>query len=109
MTDYVTAERLSDSFSCTEDHVQVDSKLINYGTFDLSEETVNSALSEFTETTGITMSIVVNDMNEVFDVDYSSMIWGIIIVVVLVGVAIVFIVNGIKKRRGGRTDDNPFD
>ena len=109
MTDYVTAERLSDSFSCTEDHVQVDSKLINYGTFDLSEETVNSALSEFTARTGITMSIVVNDMNAVFDVDYSSMIWGIVIVVVLVGVAILLIVNAVRKRRGGRTDNNPFD
>ena len=109
MTDYVSGEAHFGSFSCNENHVQVDSKLINYGTFDLSEETVNSALREFTETTGITMSIVVNDMNEVFGVDYSSMIWGIVVVVVLVGLAVFFIVKGVRNRRGGRVDDNPFN
>lgn len=111
MTDYVTAKGIS-SFNCNEQHVQVDSKLINYGTFNLSEETVNSALEDFTAETGITMSIVVNDMNEVFGVDYSSMIMGIIMVILFVGLAVFFIVKGVKnrKRRGSYYDDgNPFN
>ena len=111
MTDCVMAEGVN-SFSCEEQHVQVESKLINYGTFDLSEETVNSALREFTEETGITMSIVVDDMNNVFDVDYSSMIMGIIIVILFVGLAVFFIVKGLKnrKRQGSYYDDgNPFN
>ena len=111
MTDYVTAKGIS-SFNCNEQHVQVDSKLINYGTFNLSEETVNSALEDFTAETGITMSIVVNDMDEVFGVDYSSMIMGIIMVILFVGLAVFFIVKGVKnrKRRGSYYDDgNPFN
>jgi uncharacterized membrane protein len=109
MTDYVTAKGIS-SFNCNEQHVQVDSKLINYGTFNLSEETVNSALEDFTAETGITMSIVVNDMDEVFGVDYSSMIWGIVLVALFVGLAIFFIVKGVRNRHRNSYDDgNPFN
>lgn len=111
MADYVTAKGIS-SFNCNEQHVQVDSKLINYGTFNLSEETVNSALEDFTAETGITMSIVVNDMDEVFGVDYSSMIMGIIMVILFVGLAIFFIVKGVRNRRRGSSyydDGNPFN
>ena len=109
MADYVAAEGV-DSFSCNEQHVQVESKLINYGNFNLSEQTVNAALADFTAETGITMSIVVNDMNEVFGVDYSSMIWGIVLVALLVGLAIFFIVKGVRNRRRNSHDDgNPFN
>ena len=111
MADYVTAEGVS-SFSCDEKHVQVESKLINYGNFNISEQTVNAALSDFTAQTGITMSIVVNDMNEVFGVDYSSMIWGTILVLALAGLAVFFIVKGVKKRKrtgSYRDDGNPFN
>ena len=109
MTDYVTAKGIS-SFNCNEQHVQVDSKLINYGNFNLSEQTVNAALTDFTAETGITMSIVVNDMNEVFGVDYSSMIWGIVLVALFVGLAIFFIVKGVRNRRRNSYDDgNPFN
>ena len=110
MSSYVQAEGV-ESFVCNETHVQVDSKLINYGNFDLNEDTVNSALADFTNKTGITMSIVVNDMDEVFGVDYSSMIWGIILVIIFVGLAVFFIVKGVQKRRGQKgyyDDGNPF-
>ena len=109
MADFVEGEGLSSSFSCNENHNQVESKLINYGEFEISESIVNSALADFTERTGITMSIVVNDVSEVFETNYSQMIWGIVLVVLFIGLAVLFIVKGIRNRRGARVDDNPFD
>ncbi len=110
MADYVESERLSDAFYCDENHVQVESKLINYGEFDITEEIVNSALVDFTSRTGITMSIVVNDVTEVFDTDYSSVIWGIVVIVILVGLAVFFVVKGVRnRRRNNRDDGNPFN
>lgn len=112
MADAIEAKGIDKSFKCEETHVQVDSQLINRGAYNINAETVNQALEEFTARTGITMSIVVNDMNEVFGVDYTSMIMGIIFVVILVGLAIFFIVQGIRKRnrRAFYYDDgNPFD
>lgn len=111
MAEYVEREGVSDLFSCNEQHIQVQSELINYGNFDLTEQTVENALADFTERTGITMSIVVNDMDEVFGVDYGSMIWGIVMVVILVGVAVFLIVKGVRKRKAandGNADYNPF-
>ena len=110
MAYYVEREAALGSFTCNEEHVQTESKLINYGEFNVSEEVVNAALADFTERTGITMSIVVDDMNKVFGVDYSSVIWGVVIVLVLVGVAVLFIIKGIRNRRGSSYDDgNPFN
>jgi len=108
MAGYVEMNSPFGSFTCDEEHVQTESKLINYGDFNISEDIVNTALADFTARTGITMSIVVEDMNEVFEVDYSSVIWGIIIILILVAVAVLYIVKGIKRRRG-YDDGNPFN
>ena len=99
-----------DSFTCKEEHVQVESKIVNYSAHDITADTVNTALADFTARTGITMSIVVDDMDEVFGVDYTSMIMGIIISAVLIGLAIFFIVKSIKNKRKNYVDDgNPFN
>ena len=112
MTSSVEGVAANGAFSCKEEeHNVAESKLINYGSYDLNEETVNSALEEFTEKTGITMSIVVNDMDVVFGVDYTSMIISIIIVVVLISLSVFFIVKGVKARRRqkrGYDSNNPF-
>ena len=111
----VDNENIDNPFSCKEEeHNVAESKLINYGTYDLNENTVNTALQKFTATTGITMSIVVDDMDLVFGVDYSSMIMSIIIVLILVALSIFFIVKGVQARRRKKADaansnyDNPF-
>ena len=111
MADYIEYEGLSSSFTCNENHNQVEPSLINYGEFELSETAVETALRDFTDRTGITLSIVVNDMDEVFGLNYSSMIIGIILVVVLVGAAVFFVIKGIRNRRGAsyRDDENPFN
>ena len=112
MTSSVESVAASGAFSCKEEeHNVAKSKLINYGAYDLNEETVNTALKEFTEKTGITMSIVVNDMDIVFGVDYTSMIMSIIIVIALIALSVFFIVKGVKARRrkkNGYNSNNPF-
>lgn len=62
----ITSQGLSSSFKCEEQHVQVESHLTNKTKLSMTEETVNDALQQFTETTGIPMVIVVEDMDQVF-------------------------------------------
>lgn len=55
-----------ESFTCSEDHNQVESKVINYTDFEVTEEVVNSALKNFTDKTNIPMVIVIEDSEEIF-------------------------------------------
>lgn len=57
---------LESSYDCDEEHIQVKSHLSNYTDLPMTEETVNDALTAFTEATGIPAVIVVEDMEEVF-------------------------------------------
>lgn len=57
---------LSGSFTCSEDHVQVESQLKNFSHLEMTDATVNDALTAFTEATGIPVVIVVEDMDAVF-------------------------------------------
>ena len=115
MADEISDLDVDKTFSCKEsEHNVAKSKLINRGVYNLNSETVNAALERFTEETGITMSIVVNNMDTVLGVDYSSMIMSIIIVLILVALSIFFIVKGVQARRRKKADaananyDNPF-
>ena len=53
-------------FTCSENHKQVESKLVNYTDFEITEELVNTALKDFTDKTDIPMVIVIEDRNDVF-------------------------------------------
>ena len=57
---------LADSFTCSEEHAQIESHLTNYTRLEMTEDTVNEALKAFTEATGIPIVIVVEYMDEVF-------------------------------------------
>lgn len=57
---------LTSSFKCDENHNQVESHLTNKANINMTEETVNQALQKFTETTGIPVVIVVEDVEDVF-------------------------------------------
>ncbi len=54
------------SFSCEEDHIQVESHLTNKTSLELTEQTVNDALKSFTDSTGIPLVVVVDDISDVF-------------------------------------------
>lgn len=101
--DSVTSLRTTYYFTgtCKDDPHTSKSVLVNRTEMNISEETVNDALAEFTERTGISMSIVVDDMDEVLGVDYTQMIIGIIIIVVLVGGALLYFGYGMSRRKRG--------
>ena len=101
----IVATGNADPFTCKEDHNLAESKVYNYSSYSITESTVNDALAKFTADTGITMSIVVEDAEDVFETNYSAMIFGLIIVGALVAISIVLIVKSVKKNKGGRQNN----
>jgi hypothetical protein len=104
------------SFSCSEEHTQTQSQYINYTEISsVKDEDLQVALYEFTKTTGITLAVVFEDADEVFGVDYTEMIIGIVTIVVLVGAAVACIVFSVRKykqakaSRGGGSDGGSGD
>ncbi len=111
MTAVIEEKNLESSFKCQEEHNQVASHVTNKTDLDITEETVNLALTEFTETTGISIVLVVDDAEDVFGktIDSSS-IFIVLISVVMIGVAIYLIVKSIRqKREDGDGNDRDRD
>ena len=76
---------------------------------DLTEETVNHALEEFTAKTGIPVVVVVDDIEDVFTKTLSFN--DIIVVIVSIGLviyAIVLIVKAIKNSKKKDEDDGSY-
>lgn len=92
---------LESSFSCNENHAQVQSHLTNHTALSMTEDTVNSALTAFTDATGIPVVIVVEDMVDVFGKNESSSASaGLILILILIAVVgIVLLVKWLKKRK----------
>ncbi len=105
----ITAKNLPSSFkaSCKDvDHTQVDSHMVNKTALPLTEQTVNDALASFTEETGISVVLVVDDIDDVFDRKIpASDIFTLILATVILVVAIVLIVRAFKKKNGGDGND----
>jgi len=108
MTSQVQRLGLEKSFTCQEDHIQVTSHLTNHTNLELTESTVNDALQAFTDTTGIPVVIVVEEMSEVFG---SQTIMGgeetempqipvsvIIAVVAVIAVVVIIIITKRKEQ-----------
>lgn len=98
---------LEDSFTCSETHAQVKSHLTNRSQLDLTESTVNEALTDFTDATGIPVVVVVEDMDDVFGsaspkwqgagTNYGGIVILAVMGVVLAG-ALIFAVKAIRRR-----------
>ncbi len=101
MKDRVGALGLKSSFvsSGNQSHMS-DSKLVNYTNIELTPATVNNALENFTEETGIPVVIVVNTMENVFG-KYLPMstIVTLIVMLAIAVFAIYLIVKGVKNRK----------
>ena len=82
----------------------VESHMINYTNLSLTQETVDDALIEFTNETGIPAVIVVDTMENVFG--KSIPMSDIFTVVVLLGLAVVAIVIIIKTVKKNKENDN---
>ncbi len=87
------------------------SKLVNKTELELTEDTVNTALSEFYNVTGIPAVIAVDEMESVFGKTiFTSEFLMSILAIGLIALAIFFIVrNIIASKRSKRTNSNPFD
>lgn len=117
MTGHVKNLSLDSSFkNPTAENSRPESKLVNKTELQLSEETVNSALSGFTAATGIPIAISVDTMEAVFGKTiFTGDLIFVILGVGLIGLAIFLIVKNIiaakkeKRERGEKKDDNIFD
>lgn len=107
MTEEIKALGLDGSFSCQEDHVQVDSHLTNHSELSLTAATVNDALAAFTDATGIPAVIVVEDVTDVFGQTASASGISSAVMVTVVVIVIVLLVRNLIRRR--RENDDDFD
>ena len=77
-------------------------KLVNHSSLNVSQTTVGKALSSFYETTEISLSVVVADMDAVFEKGLqTSTIVMLIFGVIFLVLAIVLIVRAVKNKKNG--------
>ena len=85
-------------------HVKNESQL------DVNNETLNSALQDFTEKTDIPIVIVIDDMEDVFEKSISPRdIVNILLVFLIVGIMVFYIVRIIKGRKSKKNDNDSND
>lgn len=117
MENQIVAKNLESSFICNEDNGGYVSHLTNNTFIEMTEETVNTALQSFTDTTGIPIVVVVEDIDEVFvtttdsspEQEYNSLQTGTvtkgvgilrpIFIIVAVVAALVLVVVFIKRNK----------
>ena len=117
MENQITAKNLPSSFktSCKDkNHAPLDinripiaSHMTNKTDLPLTEQTVNDALTSFTEATGISVVLVVDDIDDVFERTIPPQdIFTLIVAGVILIVAIVLIVRAFKKRKENGSNSN---
>lgn len=106
MSNKITSLGLDSSFIRNEEHNSVKSHLTNKSSLPLTDATVNDALERFTEETGISIVIVVDNMMTVFGeksgTTYSlsgrSFLF-VVLIIVIIAAAVYFIVRYMRKRK----------
>ncbi len=104
----VDALGLESSFNCSEPHTAQSYYLVNHTEIDLTAQTVNSALESFTEKTGIPITVIVEDMDDVFKKSggFSSLLPVIIVAVIIIVVIVaLFKKNGKKGKSSSGSPD----
>lgn len=102
----ITDMNLDSSFNCEEEHNQVKSHLTNKTNLDLTTETVNTALEEFTNSTGIPIVVVIDEIDNVFSKSLSGQtIFTIIILIVLV----ISIIYFITRKKNNKSNKDYYD
>lgn len=110
MQENIEALGLDSSYNsaCKDTHADVTSHLTNRTeSMELTEATVNDALAAFTEATGISMVIVVDEAEDVLGKTLSfADIMTVIVCIGLLIFAIVLIVKAVKKKNNGGGNGN---
>ena len=103
----VGAPASGDHFKIPQEGEAIAPEFKNKTSLPISEKTMNVALASFYETTGISMSLVVVDIADVFEkgLDFSTIIMLVFGVILLI-VAIVLIVRAIKSKKDGGNGGN---
>jgi hypothetical protein len=73
----------------------------NQSAMTIAPATVEKAIAQFPEETGINIAVVVEDATDVLETSYAPMIMGFIVAGVLIAVAIVLIVKGVRGNKRG--------
>ncbi len=103
------------SFECTEERAPFDSHLVNHTELPMTEETVNDALTYFTQQTGIPSVIVVEDAQAVFgeknteqpdvqEPEEREISWIPVVAVVLLAAVVIVLVRNRKKEKQDPVD-----
>ena len=104
--DMKTAVSGFDSFSCTERDSGAPSTFVNKTDMNMTASTVNDALAAFTAETGISISIVVDEAEDIFGRTTSaSSIFTVVIAVVFFAGAIFLIIRQIKASKENKNSD----
>lgn len=95
----VKSNASTDSFTCDESHIKVESHITNKTNLEIDETKVNEALANFTEETEIPVTIVVDKDINVFrnGISNSTIILGFI-TFGLAGLSVLFTIRAIKKK-----------
>lgn len=101
MTEKVNALGLESSFKFEKDHSNVTrSHVVNNSHLSITEETVNTALENFTEETDIPVVIVVDTMENVFGKTMpATTIMALLVLTVFAVAAIILLVKAFKSRK----------
>jgi len=111
MADEVTALGLDSSFYREYSHdTSPTSHITNYTTLDITADTVNLALEEFTEKTDIPVAIVVDTTENAFGKTLSlADVVTVILMIALIVVAIVLIVRAVRSNKNGPKNGSDND
>ncbi len=91
-----------DHFVTPPEKAPIAPKFVNNSSIPITRNTVETALNSFYEETGISMSLVVSNVGDVFEKGYdSSTIIMLIVGIALLALAIFLIVRAVKDRKNG--------
>ena len=97
MAQKIEALNLESSYICREENRAAKGRLVNDTNLVMTEDTVNMALEQFTQITGIPCTVVVEEAEAVFGRSVSTFSW---VSVILVGVvALIVVVNLVQKKK----------
>lgn len=108
MAEKIQALGLEDPYTCDSEHAAVTGKLINHTELPITESTLQSALTNFADTTGLSVVLVVEDASDVFETGGSGFqnakLPAIILLAVIVVVIVIILISKNSKKR-----DEPWD
>jgi hypothetical protein len=98
---------LEKNFTCNEDHAAGSSEIINKTAFNLQNTAVNEWLKAFTEKTGISIAIVVEDIDDAVERTVSPSSYAAVFVcLIFAAVGIYLLVNTYRNRKNRNGNGN---